>query len=290
MNSRLILNISLISIVGILVLITIYQPGEVKNTKHPLISDFDANNIKSIILQRNGSVALQLLKEQSSWFISKPFITPANNFQVNALLAIATNHSYSQFDAKQHDLKKFGLMQPHISLQLNNQQLHFGGTDPLSFRRYVLVNNTIHLINNGSYPYLSQDITKFVSNKLLPDKKTISKIQLPNLKLTKDSNNGSWVIEPEDNSLSADDINKFIAGWQSVHANSVSPWPANLAATGELKATNENSITIRFNDDSQLQLFIIDDKTDLIVGRTGLYIQYVISKSDKNKLFNLKKS
>jgi len=290
MNSRLILNISLISIVGILVLITIYQPGEIKNTKHALISNFDPKIIKSIILQRDGSVALQLQKEQSSWFISNPFYSPANNFQVNALLAIATNHSYSQFDAKQHDLKKFGLMQPHISLQLNNHKLDFGGTDPLNFRRYVLVNDTIHLINNGSYPYLSQDITKFVSNKLLPDKKTISKIQLPNLKLTKNNSKSNWVIEPEDNSLSADDINEFIEGWQSVHATSVSPWPANLATTGELKATNENSITIRFNDGSQLKLFIIADKTNLIVGKTGLYIQYVISKTNKDKLFNLKKS
>ncbi|HDL00895.1 MAG TPA: DUF4340 domain-containing protein [candidate division Zixibacteria bacterium] len=292
MKSRLILNLILVSVVTILVVFTIYEPGQKKNDKTALINNFDPQKINTLVLERGGSEVLILKKKQSTWHISKPFDLPANDFQVNALLSIANNHSYSQFDAQQHDLDKFGLLTPRIGLRFDNQQLYFGGTDPLSFRRYVLVDNTIHLINDGSYLYLSQDVTKFVSYKLLPDKKIISKIQLPGFQLEKNSINGRWQIQPKINDLSADDINIFIERWQHVQALVVKPWLINSVVageplTGEPKENSSNVINIKFTDNSELALVIIDDKTDLIVGKSDSKIQYEIAEINKNKLLQL---
>ncbi|NOX43539.1 MAG: DUF4340 domain-containing protein [Gammaproteobacteria bacterium] len=279
MKTRHILNLILVSIVGILIAFTIYEPGRVQNSDVTLVSNYDPQKIKILILERDGSQILKIEKEQAHWFIRKPFDLAANSFQVNALLSIANNHSYTQINAQQHDLEKFGLKNPHISLHYDDKVISFGGTDPLNFRRYVLVDNTVHLINDGSYRYISQDITKFVSYKLLPDDKRIKKIELPGVLISKNAVNGNWDMTPKDNRVSPDELSMFIERWQNVQATDIKPWLAD-----ELKQDTVKSINIQFADNSELALVIIDDKSDLILGKNESRLRYELAETIKEKL------
>jgi len=283
MNTRFVLNLFLVSIVGILIAFVVYEPGHNESQKIALLSDFVAQNIKTLILERDGQQALKAEKIQSRWHIKQPFDSAANSFQINALLNIVNNHSYAQIEAQQHDLKKFGLDKPVVSLRLDNIVLHFGMTDPLNFRRYVLVGKTIHLINDAGYRYLSQDVTKFVSYKVLPDQKKITKIELPGISISKNTVSGNWDMTPENSKVSPDELNKFVQGWQNAQATHIARWPADLARTGKLK---KKTINIQFSDNSELALTIVDDSADLVLGKIESHLQYQLAETVKNTLLH----
>jgi len=280
MNPRLILNLALVSLIGILIIFIIYEPGKEKKQQTVILDSYNPQKINSIILERDGIQVLKLEKEQLNWHIREPFDLPANNYQVNGLLHIGKNTSYSQINAKQHNIEKFGLKTPAIRLHLDEHIISFGGTEPLNFRRYAQAGDTIHLTNDGSYLYLSQDINKFISFKLLPVDKKIMAITLPGFQLSKNTANGRWQVTPENNTLSPDQLNKFIDEWQNTQATEVVSWP------NKLKTSSMQLINIHFTDKSKLSLTIINDKTDLILGRVDARIQYKIPKAIKNKLLH----
>ena len=283
MNTRHVLNLVLVIVVVVLVLFTIYEPG-IKKPQHTLLSkELDIAQINKITLQRNGKKIVKLEKQQQGWHIVEPFQLAANDIQVYGLLSILKVNSFSQIISKEEELNKFGLKNPAVQLLLNNTEIRVGTTDPINFRRYVLVDGTIHLINDAIYRYLSMEANRFISYALLPENKDIIEIDLPHTKLSKDNEDARWTVSP-DSTLSADDINILLDSWRHARAIEINSWSTADSTDNENKPGD--SINIRFADQTRLIFTIISTETDLILGRKDAGIKYRLPGKLKGMLLN----
>ncbi len=288
MNTRHVLNLSLVIVVVVLVLFTIYEPG-IKKPQHTLISnELDIGQINKITLRRNGKQIVKLEKQQRSWHIIEPFQLAANDIQTYGLLSILKENSFAQIISKDEELDKFGLKNPSVRLLLNNKEINLGTTDPINFRRYVLIDGTIHLINDAIYRYLSMEATRFISYALLPENKDIIEISLPHTKLSKDNEDARWTVSPDsisnNSALSADEINALLDSWRHARAIEINSW-STADSTGNENKTSE-SIDVRFADQTRLIFTIISTETDLILGRKDAGIKYRLPGKLKGILLN----
>ena len=285
MNTRHLLNLALVIVVVVLVLFTIYEPG-IKKPQHTLISnELDIGQINQIELQHNGKLVIKLEKHQQGWKITEPFQLAANDIQVYGLLSILKEKSFVQIVSKDEELDKFGLKNPVIQLLLNNKEISIGTTDPINFRRYVLIDGTIHLINDAIYRYLSMEATRFISYALLPGNKDIIEINLPHTKLSNDNADARWTASP-DSALTADEINTLLDSWRHARAIKIEPWSNADNTTPETENKTGKSINIQFADQTRLIFSIISTEKDLILGRKDAGIKYQLPEKVKGTLLN----
>jgi hypothetical protein len=271
----------MVIVVVVLILFIIYEPG-IKKPEHTLLTDeLGIGQVNKITLQRNGKEIVKLEKQQLGWHIIEPFQLAANDIQVYGLLSILKENSFSQIISKDEELDKFGLKNPAVRLSLNNKEISVGTTDPINFRRYVLIDGTIHLINDAIYRYLSMEATRFISYALLPANKDIIEIDLPHTKLSKDNEDTHWTVSP-DSTLSADDINMLLDSWRHARAIEINSWSTANSTDNE---TND-LINVRFADQTGLIFTIISTETDLILGRKDAGIKYRLPGKLKGILLN----
>jgi len=286
MNTRHALNLVLVCIVVVLVLFTIYEPGIEKPGQTLLSNELQVGQINHITLQRNGKQIIKLEKQQQGWKITEPFQLAANDIQVYGLLSILKEKSFAQITSKQDELNKFGLKNPVVRLFLNDTEISIGTTDPINFRRYALIDGTIHLVNDAIYRYLSMEANRFISYTILADNKDIIEIELPEVKLSRDNDDASWIVSPISAALSADEINALLATWRHARAIEVNHW-SNINNTAvEAEGKSEQSISFRFADQTRLILTIIPTETDLVLGRKDAGIKYRLPEKLKASLLN----
>jgi hypothetical protein len=155
MSRRTLINLGLFALVALLTAIAIYEPGlqEQSGTSPPL-TPLQPDEIHYIRLSNPGNLGIELEKRDGSWHMTAPRQAAANADKIGQLLGIATTSSHSHFPLPKKRLAEFGLETPSIRLQLNELVLEFGDNDPLQFRRYVRINEQLHLISNGFHHHL----------------------------------------------------------------------------------------------------------------------------------------
>ena len=153
MQSRLWINLSLLALAVVLGLVIFSDAVDQKDEKLAL-SPMDPASIKRIEIQRQGQTSLLLEKSNGKWMVTIPRKSPAEQRRVDALLKIPHSRSFTQYPVVQEELSKFSLDPPKVTLILNNESFHFGDVDPLQFKRYALVGQTLHLVENTFYHHL----------------------------------------------------------------------------------------------------------------------------------------
>jgi hypothetical protein len=144
-----------------------------------------------------------------------PYRVAADDERVQGLLAIAGQPSHARFPAARQELAGFGLDPPAIRLELEGEQLGFGRTDPVYFRRYVLYRDEVHLIDDHGYRHLIAAAESFVSRRPVPPGAEILAIIAPQ-------------AEPTD----ARDQRALVKAWQQAQALAVRQAPPQ--ATGAI--------------------------------------------------------
>ncbi len=120
------------------------------------VSNITPESIDSITIIREGKEGLDFTNHQDTWQMTSPRTAAANHTRINAILFILQSRSYAQLYAKELNLSRFELRDPAITLKLNEYEFFFGGTDPLEYRRYLLFEDTVHLINDNLFHQLQQ--------------------------------------------------------------------------------------------------------------------------------------
>ena len=280
MKSRLILNLVLVFVVSALILFVIYGPDKTGQLTYKQISDINLDEISRIEIQHNKKQKILIHKNDSGWIIQKPFTYRADEFRVLSLLSIAHQNSFTSFDVKENELDKYGLKKPAYTWILDNIRFSFGTTDPLNFRRYVKINNTVHLLEDEKYRFLAQDAVKFSSKILLPPQKTIVKLSTNDFSLYKNSQQ-HWVLSPDNKLISTDEKNRLIETWRQIQARDVSKIE-NITDPGL------QTVIIEFKDKTQMTLYLVENKEQLFFIRNDLGLKIEISKSNANDLFVLR--
>ncbi|MEO5573468.1 MAG: DUF4340 domain-containing protein [Gammaproteobacteria bacterium] len=278
MNSRVLLNLGLLVLAAIAGLVMVYLPGLEKPATPIALTSLKPAQVTHILMQRTGQADIRLVKQQQGWFMTAPLTLSANTASVDSLLELAQIESQQQFNARAQDLGKFNVAEPRVRVRLNDEEIAFGGTEPLQQRRYVLVNNTVHLINEVVYDSLLSAPTVWVSSALLPPASQLSSIELPGITLFKQSN-GSWKLTPPQNNISSDTINSLVDEWTHAQAQQVKPY-----TTG----TAHGKVLLHLQSSKNPISFDIQARTpELILARPDLGVQYHLPAELSDRLLKM---
>lgn len=280
MKKNTLINLSLLVIVGVLVLLAIYEPGIEKPAEAPLLLSLKRDEVNHILIQRPDQETVELAKgDDGQWQLLQPIQIAASEFRIESLLRITESKSLNRFAADPARLANYKLDKPQAVLTLNNNiKIAFGSATPLDQRRYVLLNNQVHLITDNLYYFMISAWPTFVSMKPLPQGSSITGLQLQKLKLAWQENR--WQIEPKQELDSADDITTLLDAWKFAAATSVKAYDG---STGD-------KITLQLKDTDKPLRFLLTALTpDLVLARPELGIEYHFPAELADKLLALPK-
>lgn len=242
----------------------------------PPLSTLISNNIHNITISRSDISDIVLEKSASGWQITQPIKAIANNKRVELLLSFLNTPSYGQITIDDGKLlSQFDLAPASLVLTLDQHRIQFGGVEPISKHRYVLIDNVIHLITDRITPLLRANATSFIENKLFPKANIITKLMVPKLNTDNslsaesiiiENNNGHW--QSNSPTITTARLSAFIQNWQHAYALQVLALQENGPVT-----TTTHKVQIWFNDQalpaeyelklSDNALFVVDHKLQL---------------------------
>jgi len=222
MSSRLWLNLGLLVLVGVLVLLVVYEPGKEAPPQPATLTTLLPEQVHHILITRQNDEPIELEKTGAQWWMRRPWPLPANDFRVQSLLRLLQAETPGPHDLARFDRTRFGLDQPLATVTFNRElSIEFGATTPLQQRRYLAVGNQLHTLFDSFYYQVAGKPVVYLSQALLPPGANIEKLVLPELTLTRQ--NGNWRITPPRTHLSADAPVELVDQWRTVQALSVRP-------------------------------------------------------------------
>lgn len=277
MSSRVLLNIALLVLVVSLGALVYFQPGTDKK-ETVAITMLKPEQVQRIEITLPGKEIIRLVKEQNIWRMTSPMQIAANDFRVASILELVNAPSHARYSKTEVDLTKFKLDKPAYQIRFNDLNVALGDTDPLEGRRYILIQDSVHLITDNYSPYLTEGWTSFVSLSLLPKNNRITSLALPTMSFSQAD--GKWIITPQQ-TISVDKINALIDTWRHANAMRIEPWQATDQHQGK--------IVINFKDQPGEVIFIIAaTEPELVLARPDIGIAYYFDKEQAEKLLELK--
>ena len=260
MQSRLLLNLFLLLLVIALAAYLLLSQED-EQTASGQLTTLSADEINRITITHNERV-ISLDKSSDTWLMLSPIEAHANAFRINTLLKLLETVSHADYKAASLDLDKYGLASATTAIELNDTLITFGITNPINNLRYILINDTVHLIDDHFYPLLSSQTGTLVARELVPASAEISRIVLPDITLHKDSD-GNWQSTA---AISSDAIINLLHEWQHGQAFGVHNY---------MERQSLGTIQIFLANTSEPIAFeITDTKPWLILARPDLDIEY----------------
>ncbi|MDP1708958.1 MAG: DUF4340 domain-containing protein [Gammaproteobacteria bacterium] len=289
MTPRNRLNLVLLGGVLVLVLVVVYQPGLQQPPPLAQLTPLVPAQIIRIRIERSADDTILLEKESPGWVLQAPVAMPANNFRVEAVLQTAQAPVHARMQAAEVSLAEFKLDQPRVRLWLDDTEIAFGGTEPLSGRRYVQTGDSVVLITDTGYFDLVGDFTAFADTALLAPDARLTQIDLPALRLVR-LREGSWMQAPNRaqmppaSNTSMDMINALHDAWRLTRATQVRPY----VAAEHAETAGDDIVFIGVEGDAvPLRFDILSRAPELVLGRADLGIQYRLPASAAERLLSL---
>lgn len=226
------------------------------------LTQISADTIDTITIERQNMEDIIFRKKEAYWYMQAPFSLPANSTRIALLLEILQASSYRKFSAADNDLTPFMLALPMVSITFNDTRLSFGDSSPLEEKlRYVLLDDTVHIIYDHFFHYLQSSPTLFISPKLIPTNVVLAAIRFPYVTIR---------------GTNCQAHQKIINAWSQAEAVSIRRYE-NIEPI--------DRIIMDFTTGEAITFDIISDKPNLILARPDKKIQYYIADQVSSKLF-----
>ncbi len=271
MKSRLLVNLGLLALIAILATVAIVKPGKKEVELSPLLA-VDPQGLTRVTLQNKETLVFE--KQDGQWRLTGPFAAPVNQVRVGQLLDVAKAPSEANYPLKPDEAGQFGLDAPQAVLTLEDKTLQFGGTDPIKMRRYVRVDDTLHLVEDNFFHHLTAAATDYVDKRLIPEGAKIQEIQLPGMKALRNAE-GRWTVEPA--SESSTDLAELASVWATSRAIDVKRMDPKVV--GE-------TIHIGLVEGAPIEFVIVKKSPELVLGRRDLGLQYEVTSETSRELLN----
>ena len=269
MRLRLFLNLLLfICVIGLAIFLS---RGGNKEIVEPTVTltDIQPDSIHVVHIERRDLDDIIFQKQGNNWMMQNPFKLPANPSRIRVMLSLLQAHSYDHFSAPDNDLTPYMLAVPAVSIVLNDTHIAFGDTNPLEEKlRYVLIKDTVHIINDSLFHALQTSAAFFLSPKLIPPDTTIKKIHLPEL-----------TIDNTENGKVSGAYHQIINAWMQVESVSVRKYE-------EMEPID--TIKLELTSGETIEFIILSARPNLILARPESGIQYHISNKVSDSLFPTK--
>ena len=280
MTTRNLLNLVLLGIVIVLVLVVVYEPGKAPEKATPKLTALKKESVNKIFIKRTDKQDVQFERLNNSWQMTAPYQLPANDFRIDSILRLVEADSHSQHDLTQLEKTNFKLDKPEVVVTFNDSlNIAFGGNEPLNHRRYVQIENTLHLISDTVYYHLSGKPTALVSLQLLPKKVAINAIHLPDRKI--ELKDGRWNIENEPKDMASDAVTQLLNEWKLAQA-------LDVVEAKETPSKEQVKIFIE-GQEKPVVFSIVKRKPDFVLLREDKGVQYQLTEDSAERLLQLAK-
>ncbi len=278
MSKRNLLNLALLLLIGVLVLLVIYEPGIEEPKENPNLLDIDRGAIKQIRIEREGQETVKLVRNgENNWRLTAPLAIAANDFRINSILRITEQKSLGSYPADSERLARFGLEKPRVTLTLGDKlEIAFGDSTPLDQRRYVKVGDRVYLISDTLYYHLIGNYTTFIRQQLLPEGTGINALTLPGLTVRWQEDR--WEVAPKPEPFSADQVTRLIDAWKFASAVQVKPYDGKEGETITIEPKGE---------EAPITFLLTARSPDFVLARPDLGIQYHLAESSGEELLKL---
>lgn len=306
MRKNQLINLALFSAIVILGLVAWLDPFSPAEPEYERLLSINKQSIQRISLIKGGQVSFSLEKQifepESAWQIVQPIKLPANPMKVLQLLNLASTNSLRQYQIKSEQLAKLGLAEPAWEIVFetdadragkkntgNNRSaagiekfiIGFGKTEPISQLRYVLVNNTVHLINDRVSQFNFGSPLMLANLDILPVDKSVKEVHLPDRVIRRVD--GQWQSSsPAEKSVSQTTYKEFIDEWRYAQASRVA-----LADKSESNI-DAQAVTVFLEKAEQPIHFMVETSgQDFIVTNKDWGVRYYLNGSVGEKLLHI---
>ncbi len=270
LNSRILVNLFLLLVLAVFIFLLINKEQQLPESYK--LTSLSLNDIHTIKIPRADGQPI-LLEKNNIWIMKSPYQIRAHQFRINTLLNISQLSSETQYDASQLKLSEYGLQPARASIVFNDTEIHFGKSNPVNGKRYLLNDNNLFLILDDTYPLVSAHATSLIDLKLIDSDKSLTSIELPDFSLIK-TNNGQW--QSTSSKLNPEKIATLLEHWNHAQAYAVHR-QSTRNIIGQIK--------LGFKDET-ISLHIAEDDNWLILIRTDLNIEYHLDPALKQKLLD----
>jgi len=281
MANRWLLNLALAVLIGALVLLAVFKPGNRPESSTTPLMAVDGKDVSRLRLLRPKQPEVVVEKRGGEWRVVSPYPARANRFRANELAALATSPVRARFAAKPEELGKYGLDRPLATVFLDDAEIRFGAMHPLHNEIYVLHAGQVQLIPAAAFRAATVPVADLLSPALFADNTKLVALRLPGFSL-KQNEQGAWVRTPASKDLGSDRINRFVDEW--LHARALTVAPAR-------KMTTRERATITITSDGQTReigLSIVARKPELVLVRHDEKLEYHFLEEAASRLLELK--
>ena len=248
-----------------------------KEPPGPPLTALTSDQVTRIALEHPGQPAIRLEKRDGGWFLVEPVKAEVDEFEINALLGLASAETKEKLDGV--SVAELELAPPKYALTLNDTRVEFGGVEPLQYRRYVKVGETVSLIEDPPSAALDKDYADLVAKGLFPTGAEIERIELPKLTLAKAD--GKWNVTPADPKATADAMQQLADGWKNARAM----W--NEQAQSVPAAAKAERVKVRLAGGEVREFLVAAREPQFKLHRPDLGVNYVLSKALADELLRL---
>jgi len=241
----------------------------------PPLTALTSGQVTRIALEHPGQPAIRLEKRDGGWFLAEPAQAEVDEFEINALLGLASAETKETL--KDASLAELELSPPKYALTLNDMRIEFGGVEPLQYRRYVKVGETVSLIEDPPSAALDKDYADLVAKGLFPAGAEIERVELPKLVLAKAD--GKWSVAPADPKATADAMQKLADGWKNARAM----WNEQA---GDVPAKAER-VKVTLKGGEVREFAVVAREPQFKLHRPGTGVNHVLSKALADELLRL---
>ena len=289
MKNHIIINITLLVLLVALGLIVWLDPFSAPEPqKTPLtnvdithvhkISVFNANQLQFVVELLPGT-------PKSTWYLTNPLKIPANPAKIQQLLTLLNTNSFRQYRIKSDNLAKLGLGKPSWKVAFDTVQnqtvVLFGKTEPIEQKRYVLVDDTVHLIIDQYSQYNVGSPLMLANLDILPVDKSVKELRLPDQIIKKVD--GEWQSTRAEGAISQQTYNKFIDEWRYAQALRVA------LVDKPTQSSNAQVVTVILEKAEQPVHFVIEaNDQNYVVTNKDWGVRYYFNSSVGEKLLHIK--
>jgi hypothetical protein len=234
-----------------------YQPQQRISKLKP--ADIDTLEIQT------ADALLTLQRDADGWLLESPIRWPANNINIKRLLSIVNSDADSRLPADEINLAALGLQFPKVVLRINDTELLFGATNNIGKRRYIMLDSTVFLLPDIHLPFFAQGLLSIVDRRLLPRRYELSRLELPELEISRNAND-SWQVANADDGFEQDQIARLVANWQDLEAAKIK-----LFDTG---AIPRQKLEIALQDGSKFEFFLMSIDPEIVIAHPQIGLQY----------------
>ena len=282
MSSRTLINLILLGLTVILTLAIVFKPGQ-RPEPAITLTDLDPTDITRITIRRLAKPEIRLEWQDSGWQLMAPIEIAANRIPINTLLQLAFKDSLARYPVKELDLATYGLDPALATIVLNNTEINVGAPNPVTQRRYLMIDDTVHLVNDDLYDIYSTESASYVATRLFPAEHKIEHLSLPWLELSK-TQRDRWEVSSGDGATLPDEPSTVVEHWQNASAQ----WVQTYNGT-----ETPSKVTVTLENGQTLHFIITVIQPQLVLARPELRLQYHLHAERGAKLlpgWNLDKS